>query len=141
MEVPSNAIDLAIYFEGFYPKVYICPAGYYTIGFGRLCKKDHPPITREQGEVYLAEDLQDALNGTLRLCPGLAFAPENWLGSITDFTFNLGAGRLQASTLRRRINEERWEDVPYELSRWIHGGGQKLQGLVLRREAEGAFFM
>jgi len=66
--------------------------------------------------------------------------PEVWLGAICDFVFNLGAGRLQSSTLRRKINTEEWDDVPYELSRWVYGGGKKLRGLVLRREAESAFF-
>ena len=140
MEVPENAIDLAMTFEGFYSKVYLCPAGFWTIGYGHLCKKDQPPITKEQGEVWLAQDLQDALQGTIRICPILSTVPETWLGAITDFVFNLGAGRLRNSTLRRRINAEEWDDVPHELSRWVYGGGRVLRGLVLRREAEGAFF-
>lgn len=38
------------------------------------------------------------------LLPGLAAEPENRLSAIVDSTFNLGAGRLQTSTLRRRVN-------------------------------------
>jgi len=140
MEVPNIAIDLAMTFEGFYKSPYICPAGFWTIGYGHLCKKDHPIITEEQAEIYLAEDLQDALLGTVRLCPVLLKEDVNWLGVIVDFVFNLGAGRLQASTLRRKINAELWEDVPNELNRWVYGGGKKLKGLVLRRQAEAAFF-
>ena len=140
MEVPNIAIDLAMTFEGFYKSPYICPAGFWTIGYGHLCKKDHPIITEEQAEIYLAEDLQDALLGTVRLCPVLLKEDVNWLGAIVDFVFNLGAGRLQASTLRRKINAELWEDVPNELNRWVYGGGKKLKGLVLRRQAEAAFF-
>jgi len=140
MEVPNIAIDLAMTFEGFYKSPYICPAGFWTIGYGHLCKKDHPIITEEQAEIYLAEDLQDALLGTARLCPVLLKEDVNWLGAIVDFVFNLGAGRLQASTLRRKINAELWEDVPNELNRWVYGGGKKLKGLVLRRQAEAAFF-
>lgn len=140
MDVPSNTIDLAMAFEGFYSKPYLCPAGYWTIGWGHLCSKDHPPITKEQGQRYLAKDLHTAFSGTLRICPILLMMPEVWLGAICDFVFNLGVGRLQSSTLRRRINAEEWDDVPYELSRWVYGGGKKLRGLVLRREAESAFF-
>ena len=140
MEVPNIAIDLAMTFEGFYKSPYICPAGFWTIGYGHLCKKDHPIITEEQAEIYLTEDLQDALLGTVRLCPVLLKEDVNWLGAIVDFVFNLGAGRLQASTLRRKINAELWEDVPNELNRWVYGGGKKLKGLVLRRQAEAAFF-
>jgi hypothetical protein len=50
-EVAAAAIDLAKRFEGFHrvPKVdpgrahpYICPAGYWTIGYGHLCDPKHP---------------------------------------------------------------------------------------------------
>lgn len=141
MEVPGNAINLAMAFEGFYPKAYLCPAGIPTQGYGHLVKSlDVPPITKEQAEEWLAEDLQDALRGTLALCPILMTAPEEWLGAIVDFVFNLGSGRLQVSTLKRKINAELWDDVPIELRRWVYGGGRKLKGLVLRREAEAAFF-
>jgi lysozyme len=68
----------------------------------------HPPITEAEAEVYLARDLQSALAATLRYCPVLATEPEKRLAAIVDFTFNLGAGRLQTSTLRRRINQRDW---------------------------------
>ena len=71
MEVPQAAIDLAKRFEGFHrvPKhdpgrahPYICPAGFWTIGFGHLCEPNHPPITEEEAEDYLVQDLQTALD-------------------------------------------------------------------------------
>ena len=140
MDVPDNAIELATYFEGFYAKPYICPAGFWTIGYGHLCKKDHSPITKDQAESYLKQDLQNALLGTIRICPNLLIEDENWLGAIVDFTFNLGAGRLQSSTLKRKINSQLWDDVPSELNKWVYGGGRKLKGLVLRRKMEAAYF-
>jgi lysozyme len=76
------------------------------------------------------------LNATLRYCPVLAAEPEGRLAAIVDFTFNLGAGRLQTSTLRRRINQQDWSSAALELRRWVYGGGRVLPGLVLRREAE-----
>jgi lysozyme len=66
----------------------------------------------------------------------LAAEPEGRLAAIVDFTFNLGAGRLQASTLRRRVNQRDWVAARQELSRWVYGGGKVLPGLVARREAE-----
>lgn len=140
MDVPDNAIRLATVFEGFYAKPYICPAGFWTIGFGRLCSKDHPPITKAQAEIYLEEDLQDALHGTIRLCPILVKKDSSSLGAIVDFTFNLGVGRLKVSTLRKKINAEEWDDVPAELNKWVYGGGRKLRGLVLRRRMESTYF-
>ena len=117
-------------------RLYICPAGYWTIGYGRLCKPDHSPINEEEGGAYLHQDLRTALTATLRYCPVLATEPEGRLAAIVDFTFNLGAGRLQTSTLRRRINQQEWTAAATELRRWVHGGGKFLPGLVARREAE-----
>lgn len=145
IKVPQAAINLAKRFEGFHrvPKQdpsrahpYICPAGYWTIGYGHLCDPKHPPITEVDAEAYLARDLQTALTATLRYCPVLATEPERRLAAIVDFTFNLGAGRLQTSTLRRRINQKDWTGAKQELSRWIYGGGKVLLGLVARRNIE-----
>ncbi|MDB0529793.1 lysozyme [Ralstonia solanacearum] len=142
--VPQSAVDLAKRFEGFHRMAkldptrahpYVCPAGYWTIGYGHLCDQAHPPITQAQAEVYLAADLVTALNATLRWCPVLATEPMR-LAAIVDFTFNLGAGRLQTSTLRRRINQRDWIAAAAELRRWIYGGGKVLPGLLARREAE-----
>lgn len=144
-QVPQAAIDLAKRFEGFHrvaradhgrAQPYICPAGYWTIGYGHLCDPKHPPITEAEAEIYLVRDLQTALVATLRYCPVLATEPEGRLAAIVDFTFNLGAGRLQASTLRRRINQRDWVAAGKELRRWVYGGGKVLPGLVARRQAE-----
>lgn len=145
IEVPQAAIDLAKRFEGFHrvPKhdagrayPYICPAGFWTIGFGHLCESNHPPITEEEAEDYLAQDLQTALRATLRYCPVLATESESRLAAIVDFTFNLGGGRLQTSALRRRINQRDWSAAAVELGRWVWGGGRVLPGLVMRRQLE-----
>lgn len=150
IEVPKTAIELAKRFEGFHraPKTdpgrahpYVCPAGYWTIGYGHLCDPKHPLITEAEAEAYLARDLQIALAATLRYCPVLATEPEGRLAAIVDFTFNLGAGRLQASTLRRRINQKDWTAAGQELGRWVYGGGKVLPGLVTRRKAEVALLL
>jgi len=150
IEVPQAAIDLAKRFEGFcrvpksdpdraYP--YVCPAGFWTIGYGHLCDARHLPITMEEGEAYLAADMADALKATLRYCPVLANEPEGRLAAIVDFTFNLGTGRLQTSTLRRRVNQRDWQGAATELKRWVYGGGVILPGLVTRRAANAAMLL
>lgn len=151
IEVPKTAIELAKRFEGFERKAkrgteitavpYVCPAGFWTIGYGHLCDSKHPPISEAEAEVYLARDLQSAVAATLRYCPVLATEPEGRLVAIVDFTFNLGAGRLQTSTLRRRINQRDWSSAARELRRWVYGGGKVLQGLVTRREVEAAWLL
>lgn len=142
--VPQAAIDLAKRFEGFHrvPKndpgrahPYVCPAGYWTIGYGHLCDPKHPPITETEADAYLAQDLKVALAATLRYCPVLATEPAGRLAAIVDFTFNLGAGRLQTSTLRRRVNQREWAAAATELRRCVFGGGRVLPGLIARRNA------
>jgi lysozyme len=63
-----------------------------------------------------------------------------WLGAFWQpsfqLTFNLGAGRVRTSTLRRRINQMDWAGAALELRKWVHGGGRVLPGLVARRQAE-----
>ncbi|WP_421088252.1 lysozyme [Ralstonia mannitolilytica] len=150
MDVPKTAIELAKRFEGLHrvPKAdpgraypYICPAGYWTIGYGHLCNAQHPPITETEAEAYLTHDLQMALTATLRYCPVLATEPEGRLAAIVDFTFNLGGGRLQTSTVRRRVNQRDWPAAATELRRWVYGGGRVLPGLVARRSLEAALIL
>ena len=94
-----------------------------------------------QAMIETLVDLMDQVSGsegTLRYCPVLAVESEGRLAAIVDFTFNLGAGRLQTSTLRRRVLQRDWPAAATELRRWIYGGGRVLPGLVARRQAEAA---
>lgn len=129
-------------FEGLFLRPYLCPAGVPTIGYGSTRYLDgtavrmtDPPISRALAERMLLQSIQrEYLPAVLRLCPGID-SPER-LAAIIDWTYNLGAGKLSASTLRKRINADRWSEVPVEVRRWNKGGGRVLRGLVLRREAE-----
>lgn len=133
---------LARRFEGLYLRPYLCPAGVPTIGYGATFYEDgarvqltDPAITRERANALLLWMVRTRfLPAVVRLCPGID-NPDR-LAALIDFTFNLGAGQLKASTLRRRVNDGRWDDVPAELRKWIRGGGRVLRGLVIRREAE-----
>lgn len=64
---------------------------------------------------------------------------EEALGAITDFIYNLGASRYKNSTLRRRLNEQDWDEAQLEIGRWVRAGGRVLPGLVRRRSAEAEF--
>jgi lysozyme len=127
-------------------KAYVCPAGIPTIGYGHTSGvKLGMTISKEEAERLLVQDMTIALNATLALCPILKTESPSKIAAIADFTFNLGAGRLKASTLRRRINAGEYEDVPYELSRWVKGLEKgvyvTLPGLVLRRQAEAQLWL
>ncbi len=146
MMVPAVAVDVVKRYEGLHkvvrraPRVavapYICPAGYWTIGYGHLCSADHPVIDEAVAEQYLRLDLKVALDAAARHSPLLLRAGDDRLGAIVSFIFNLGAGRYQASTLRRRVNEGAWPAAAREIRRWVYAGGKKLPGLVARREVE-----
>jgi len=133
------AISIAKPFEGLRLKKYLCPAGFPTIGYGHRCSDSQVPITIGQAEDLLRLDMSKALCDTMRLCPRLVLYPKE-LGAIADFTYNLGAGRLQASTLRRRIGQGNWALARTELLKWVRGGGRVLPGLVARRRVEGNYF-
>ena len=60
--------------------------------------------------------------------------------ALCSFTFNLGSGALQRSTLRRKVNYDEHGTVPDEFRRWVWAGGRKLTGLVRRREAEARLY-
>lgn len=60
--------------------------------------------------------------------------------SLVSFTFNLGTGALQRSTLRRKVNREEHEEVPAQFKRWVWAGGRKLKGLERRRSAESCLY-
>lgn len=136
------ACALARRFEGLYLTSYLCPAGVPTIGYGATHYLDGRRVTlsdltisRATAEVMLREMVRrEYLPAVRRLCPG-ELQPGQ-LAALIDFTFNLGAGQLRASTLRRRVNAGMWAAVPAELRKWNRGGGRGLRGLTIRREAE-----
>lgn len=131
-------------FEGLYLKPYLCPAGVPTIGLGTTrylngqpVRMTDPKITREHAYVLARHQItEDYLPAVLAMCRGLDTPGR--LAAITDFAYNLGNSALRGSTLRKRINAGRWDDVPAELNKWVRGGGRVLPGLVLRRKAEAA---
>jgi len=121
---------------------YLCPAGLPTQGYGHLVKDlQAPPITREQAEAWLVEDAARHLSMALALSPILAAESDARRSAIGSFVFNLGPGKYRASTLRKWINEGEWEEAAGQLRKWIWGGGKRLPGLVLRREAEAALLL
>jgi lysozyme len=75
------------------------------------------------------------LPGVLRNCPGL-ITDVRKCNAAVDFAYNLGVGRLQTSTLKRKINAQDWEGAKEQLMLWTRGGGKVLPGLLKRRQAE-----
>lgn len=135
-------LELIARFEGCVLTPYLCPAGVPTIGYGSTRYLDgtavqltDKPITAAYAKHLLLMSVYvEYLPAVLRLCPTID--QPGTLAAIIDFTYNLGVGRLKASTLRKRILDCSWEDLPTELRKWVWAGGRKLRGLERRREAE-----
>ena len=147
MRIPEELVALVKHFEGFHRVVrwqpvptavpYVCPAGYWTIGYGELCQADHPEMTEPEGAQRLRAVLLPAyVAHALRLSPVLLGATDARLVAVSDFIFNLGPTRYASSTMRKRVAERAWIAAAAECRRWVWGGGRKLPGLVLRRERE-----
>lgn len=124
-------------FEGCRLTAYLCPAGVWTIGWGATGAGIGPGTvwTQEQADKRLESDALAFAKGALVLCPLLSGTGH---AAIADFAFNLGLGRLRASTLRRKLNSGDMAGAAVELGKWVRGGGRVLPGLVARREAEAA---
>lgn len=142
------AITLALIrrFEGLYRGPYLCPAGVPTIGYGATYYEDGTRvtlrdaiITRERAEALLLWHVKTVyLPAVLKLCPAIVHEPPGRVAALIDWTFNLGAGQLKASTLRKRVNAGDWADVPIQIKKWDKAGGRVLRGLTIRRAAEAA---
>lgn len=145
-EALEIAVVLAKEFEGLHLAPYYCPALVPTQGYGTVWKPDgtrvsisDPVISENTAEEWLKYGLLDAMAGALRASPNLINHPRK-LGAVTDFIFNLGVTRYRASTFRKRVAEEDWEEAVIELKKWRKAGGKILRGLVRRRAAESLFF-
>lgn len=140
------AASLCKQFEGFRSKPYLCPAGVATIGYGSTYYADgrkvtlqDTPISQEEANALLMHELEHTyLQGVLRNCP-ILLTDERRCNAIVDFCYNLGIGRLQTSTLKRKINAQDWEGAKEELMKWSKAGGKVLSGLLKRRQAECSF--
>ena len=139
--ITQDGIDLIKRFEGFSRTVYFCPAGYPTIGYGHVVKDGEDfsnGIMEGEAEELLRQDAVIAERAVLRLIN--VPLTDGQFDALVSFTFNLGGGALQRSTLRRKINREEHVEVPEQFMRWVWAGGRKLKGLVRRREAEGMLY-
>ena len=137
--ITDNGLDLIKRFEGFSPTIYICSGGWPTIGYGHVIRELEGDqykagIDKEIGTALLQRDIGASERALLRLIR--VPVKDGQFDALVSFTFNLGAGALQRSTLRRKINREEHRAVPAEFRRWVWAGGRRSPGLARRREAE-----
>lgn len=146
--VQPNIIDFIKSFEGFSATPYKDVAGYPTVGYGHLCSTSGCtelgytyPITQAQGEELLASDVRQ-----FEVCLGNAVSAvrlnANQYGALVSWSFNVGCGNMQSSTLVKRLNagEDPNTVAAQELPKWNKAGGQVVSGLTKRRSEEVQLF-
>lgn len=140
--ITEDGLRLIRRFEGFSALPYVCPGGYLTVGYGHVVKNPdafRQPIDEDEAAQILAIDIQAAEKAVLRLIT--VPLRDGQFDALVSFTFNLGAGALQRSTLRRKVNQEEHDDAAAEFLKWVWAGGKKLKGLINRRSAEALFYL
>ena len=65
---------------------------------------------------------------------------QNQFDSLVAWVYNLGPKNLSESTLLKELNAGNLEEVPRQMKRWNRAGGEVLDGLIRRREAESRLF-
>ena len=158
MKTSEAGIQLIKSFEGCHNTPYRCPAALWTIGYGHVLYPDQARLKTPERALYgikddhnrtfeydeidsiLEKDLQRFEAGVLRLCPAAADS-QSQFDAIVSFSFNVGLGNLQSSTLRMQYNRGDIEGAADEFLKWTKASGKVLKGLVRRREAERALFL
>ena len=140
--IPPPLVDFIKGFEQLRLKPYYDAAGIPTIGWGHVIPNiDEPPITVEQAQAYLDDDIAHAAEGAERYSPILVSEPPMRAGAIVDFCFNLGTGAYRGSHLRLAVDAADWSRASEEIQRWVYGGGKILPGLVKRRAQEARWLL
>lgn len=95
-------------------------------------------ITEQQAEVLLSKDLTLFEKGVTSLVK--VPLTQGQFDALVSFAFNLGLGRLAKSTLLRKVNAGDHAGAAQEFGKWVFAAGNRLRGLVLRREAEALLY-
>lgn len=156
-EIPGYALNMIAHFEGWFPQKYDDPAGYCTIGFGRLFAKK-PCASLTDAEITAHITLDEWKNGIseergLELLSADLLVARRFVGkvvtvdlgadqfgSLVSFAFNVGGGNLQRSTLLSKTNKKDFSGAEREFARWVRAGGVVLRGLQIRRSCEAMLF-
>jgi len=91
---------------------------------------------------WFDEDTDEAEKAVYNLVK-VALKP-NQRDVLIDFVFNVGVGNFQTSTLLKRVNAARYDEVPEQLLRWtkatINGKKVDLPGLIKRANDRVAYW-
>lgn len=157
MKVSKDAIEGIKKDEGVRLRPYRCPALLWTVGVGHVIDPNHirvklderkgleipdgwdRTLTMDEVNDILAKDIITFERGVLRLCPeGLT---QGRFDALVSFSFNVGLGNLQRSTIRMKHNRGDFDGAAESFMAWTKAGGKELPGLVKRRKHERALYL
>ena len=157
MNVSQEAIKVICHHEGIRYKPYRCPANLWTIGVGSvmypeqaklpMAERMNVPLRPEDNRVWTKEEVDGILRFDLaRFERGVAqFCPvpltQGMFDSLVSFSFNVGLGTLQRSTLRQKVLRGDKTGAGEEFLKYCMAGGKVLKGLQNRRIDERALFL
>jgi lysozyme len=93
----------------------------------------------EEVDGILRGDLDRFERGVERFCP--VPLTQGMFDGLVSFSFNVGLGTLQRSTLRQKLLRGDKEGAAEELLKYCMAGGKVLRGLQNRRIDERALFL
>ena len=137
--------ELIKLFEGFKNKVYKCPAGLNTIGYGHVIVGEaslnrflKTGITEEEATCLLRGDISIAEEAVERLIT--TQLNQNQFDAMVSLIFNIGATKFRGSKGHKALNLNGFELAKIEMfdkdKGWVRANGKILKGLVNRRQAE-----
>lgn len=139
MRTSEKGLALIRQFEGLRLRAYRDAVNVPTIGYGHTAGvKMGQEITRERAEELLLAEVERFEGYVDRLVT--VPLTQGQFDALVAWTYNLGPGALEKSTMLRRLNAGDYAGAAAELERWSRAGGQVLAGLVRRRAAERALF-
>ena len=157
MKVSAKALSMIKHHEGVRQRPYRCPALLFTVGVGhvlypeqgrlkleermafQLRPEDDRQFTMEEVNGILASDLKRFELGVERFCP--VVLTQGQFDGLVSFSFNVGLGTLQRSTLRQKVLRNDMEGAAEELLKYCMAAGKILKGLQNRRKDERALFL
>lgn len=121
-------------------EVYLDVVGIPTACYGQTGKdiKLGQKFTDEQCAEMLAKEL-DQTDKQLDKVFKVEYQNDYQQAAMISFTYNVGIGNVQTSTLARLFNQGKYEQACDQLSRWVYAKKKKYGGLVRRREVEKAW--
>jgi lysozyme len=143
MKISQNGINFIKKFEGVRYKPYKCSAGLFTIGYGHLIGdgKQLPDswnktFTEREVDELLRKDLARFERGVTMLFPVSYRFTQGLYDALVSFSFNVGLGCLQRSTVRSALLRGDKVMAGQSLLKYCRAGGKVIKGLQLRRQAE-----